>query len=288
MRRGLSDKPDMTKPDPETVPDYMALARLDGQGHVVIGAGRGIGRQCAHALRQAGARVVCVDLDASRAAAVAEEVSGIALSGDVTKRAELQAILDEARQRLTRLDGIVNIVGASLGATVLDATDELIEQNLEINLKHAILTVQIGARMMAAAGGGSVTLVGSIAGVSALPRQALYGAAKAALHHFVRSSAAELGHLGVRVNAVAPGYIRTPRMLDRFEGDKWDEVEEATPLQRSGMPSDIASVALFLASGWGAFVTGQVILADGGLTAPIRAMRASSAAQIAGRLLNSR
>jgi NAD(P)-dependent dehydrogenase (short-subunit alcohol dehydrogenase family) len=274
--------------DPESTPDYMSMTRLDGQGHVVIGAGRGIGRQCAHALAQAGARVVCVDMDIGRAQAVADEVGGVAMSADVTSRSELEALLAKAARDLGRLDGVVNIVGASLGSTVLEATDELIEQNLDINLKHAILTVQIGARLMSASGGGSVTLVGSIAGIAALPKQALYGAAKAALHHFVRSSAAELGHLGVRVNAVAPGYVRTPRMLDRFDDEKWDEIEDATPLQRSGLPSDIASVALFLASGLGSFVTGQVILADGGLTAPIRAMRASSAAQIAGRLLNDR
>ncbi|SMH30924.1 SDR family NAD(P)-dependent oxidoreductase [Mesorhizobium australicum] len=273
--------------DPDSVPDYMALARLGGQGHVVIGAGRGIGRQCAHALSQAGARVVCVDMDLSRAKTVAAELNGVAMSADVTKRAEVERLIDQARRELGRIDGIVNIVGASLGSTVLDATDELIDRNLDINLRHAILTVQVGARLMAENGGGCVTLVGSIAGISALPKQALYGAAKAALHHFVRSSAAELGHLGVRVNAVAPGYVRTPRMLDRFDDDKWDEIEDATPLQRSGVPSDIASVALFLASGWGSFLTGQVILADGGLTAPIRAMRASSAAQISGRLLNT-
>lgn len=272
--------------DPDSVPDYMALARLGGQGHVVIGAGRGIGRQCAHALSQAGARVVCVDMDLSRAKTVAAELNGVAMSADVTKRAEVERLLDQARRELGRIDGIVNIVGASLGSTVLDATDELIDRNLDINLRHAILTVQVGARLMAETGG-CITLVGSIAGISALPKQALYGAAKAALHHFVRSSAAELGHLGVRVNAVAPGYVRTPRMLDRFDDDKWDEIEDATPLQRSGVPSDIASVALFLASGWGSFLTGQVILADGGLTAPIRAMRASSAAQISGRLLNT-
>lgn len=278
---------DLADRDPDSVPDYMALARLGGQGHVVIGAGRGIGRQCAHALSQAGARVACVDMDLSRAETVAAELNGIAMSADVTKRAEVERLLDQARRGLGRIDGIVNIVGASLGSTVLDATDELIDRNLDINLRHAILTVQVGARLMAETGGGCVTLVGSIAGISALPKQALYGAAKAALHHFVRSSAAELGHLGVRVNAVAPGYVRTPRMLDRFDDNKWDEIEDATPLQRSGVPSDIASVALFLASGWGSFLTGQVILADGGLTAPIRAIRASSAAQISGRLLNT-
>lgn len=278
---------DLADRDPDSVPDYMALARLGGQAHVVIGAGRGIGRQCAHALSQAGARVVCVDMDLARAETVAAELNGVAMSADVTKRTEVERLLDQARRGLGRIDGIVNIVGASLGSTVLDATDELIDRNLDINLRHAILTVQVGARLMAETGGGCVTLVGSIAGISALPKQALYGAAKAALHHFVRSSAAELGHLGVRVNAVAPGYVRTPRMLDRFDDNKWDEIEDATPLQRSGVPSDIASVALFLASGWGSFLTGQVILADGGLTAPIRAMRASSAAQISGRLLNT-
>lgn len=274
--------------DPDRVPDYMAQARLDGQGHVVIGAGRGIGRQCAHALAQAGARVVCVDIERARAEAVAAELGGIAMDADVTRRDEADRLLREARRALGRLDGIVNIVGASLGSTVLAATDELIDRNLDINLRHAILTVQIGAGLMAQAGGGTITLVGSIAGVTALPKQALYGAAKAALHHFVRASAAELGHLGVRVNAIAPGYVRTPRMIDRFDDDRWEEIGDATPLQRPGLPSDIAAIALFLASGWSAFLTGQVILADGGLTAPVRAMRASSREQISGKLSNER
>jgi NAD(P)-dependent dehydrogenase (short-subunit alcohol dehydrogenase family) len=276
----------MREIEPDTVPDYTAMTRLDGQTHVVIGAGRGIGRQCAHALAQAGARVVCVDLDLSRAEAVAAEIGGPALSADVTQRSELESLLDRAERESGPLHGIVNIVGASLGASVLEADDALIEQNLSINLKHAILTVQIGARRMAATGGGAITLVGSIAGISSLPRQAFYGAAKAALHHFVRSSAAELGHLGIRVNAIAPGYVRTPRMIDRFDDDRWDEIEKATPLQRAGLPSDIAAIALFLSSGWSSFMTGQVLLADGGLTAPIRAMRASSALQISGLLLN--
>lgn len=273
--------------DAETVPDYAGALRLDGRCHVVIGAGRGIGRQCAHALGQAGAGVVCVDSDADRAQAVAREVNGWPLCADVTRRAELERMLDEARSRGGRLDGVVNIVGLSLGASLLDATDELIDRNLDLNLKHAILTLQEAARAMAGSGGGTITLVGSIAGVSALPGQALYGAAKAGLHHFVRSAAAELGHLGVRVNAVAPGYVRTPRMLERFDAEKWDEIEGATPLQRSGTPADIAGVVLFLSCALSGFVTGQVILADGGLTAPIRAMRASSARQIAGEIPNT-
>jgi NAD(P)-dependent dehydrogenase (short-subunit alcohol dehydrogenase family) len=272
--------------DPDKVPDFLAMTRLGGEGHVVIGAGRGIGRQCAHALAQAGARIVCIDMDLQRAKAVAAEIGGIPLSGDVTRREVLDTLFEDAQAHLGRISGVVNIVGASLGGSVLDADDALIEDNLSINLKHAIMTVQIGARRMAATGGGSITLVGSIAGIASLPRQALYGSAKAALHHFVRCSAAELGHLGVRVNAIAPGYVRTPRMVDRFDDDHWAEIGNATPLQRSGIPADIAAVALFLASGWAGFMTGQILLADGGLTAPIRAMRASSAMQISGRIPN--
>lgn len=139
---------------------------------------------------------------------------------------------------------------------------------------------------MAKMGGGTIVLIGSAAGISNLPNQAIYGSAKAALHHFTRYAATELGHLGVRVNAVAPGYIRTERMVERFAPAIWDEIAQNTPLQRAGYTHDIAAAALFLTSRLSDFITGQVLVADGGLLNAPRIIRSSSARQIAGVLVN--
>ena len=135
---------------------------------------------------------------------------------------------------------------------------------------------------MANRGSGSIVLIGSSAGIASLPNQIAYGAAKAALHHFVAGAASELGHRGIRVNAIAPGYVRTERMVERFAAEQWAEVERNTPLQRAGSTADIAGLALFLMQDLSSYVTGQVLLADGGMLNPPRIMSASSARQIAG------
>lgn len=269
--------------DTEPVPDYLARTRLTGQVCAVVGGGRGIGRQTLHALRQAGAQVICIDTDLDRAQAVAAEVEGHAYKLDATRAEEVEAVFREIADRHGRLDAVVDIVGASMGAPVLSIEDELIRRNFELNLFQAMHVTRFAGAAMAKHGGGAIVLIGSIAGISNLPNQALYGSAKAALHHFVRYAATELGHLGVRVNAVAPGYVRTERMVDRFSPEIWEEIAQNTPLQRAGQTPDIAGAALFLTSGLSDFVTGQVLVADGGLLNAPRIMKGSSARQITGK-----
>jgi NAD(P)-dependent dehydrogenase (short-subunit alcohol dehydrogenase family) len=268
------------------VPDYGALQRLDGRVFAVVGAGRGIGRQTVHALRQAGADLVCIDSDFDWARAVAAEVKGMALQLDATRHQDVVTVFDELVQRCGRLDGVVDIVGASIGRGLLDVDEEFIAQTFELNLHQAIHVTRTAAAVMAASGGGTIVLIGSAAGVASLPNQIVYGSAKAALHHFVRCAASELGHHGVRVNAVAPGYVLTERMAERFDTESWSEIALNTPLQRGGETADIAGVVLFLSQDLSSFVTGQVIVADGGLLNPPRVMRASSARQISGQRVN--
>jgi len=268
--------------DGEAVPDYGARLRLDGQVVAVIGAGRGIGRQTCHALAQAGARVACVDVDMRFAQKVADEIGSRAFCADVRHEDAVVEVFDEIETGFGRLDGVVDIVGASDGRPLGDFDADFLSRTFELNLFQAIHVTRVAAERMAKGGGGSIVLIGSSAGFASLPNQIAYGAAKAALHHFVGGAASELGHRGIRVNAIAPGYVRTERMVERFAPEQWDEVERNTPLQRAGTTSDIAGLALFLMQDLSSYVTGQVLLADGGMLNPPRVMSASSARQIAG------
>jgi NAD(P)-dependent dehydrogenase (short-subunit alcohol dehydrogenase family) len=268
--------------DVETVADYSARLKLDGRVVAVVGAGRGIGRQTCHALTQAGARVACVDVDMRFAQKVADEVGGQPFRADVRHEAAVVGVFDEIEASFGRLDGVVDIVGASDGRTLGDFDADFLSRTFDLNLFQAIHVTRVAAERMAKGGGGSIVLIGSSAGFANLPNQIAYGAAKAALHHFVGGAASELGHRGIRVNAIAPGYVRTERMLERFGPEQWDEVQRNTPLQRAGTTADIAGLALFLMQDLSSYVTGQVLLADGGMLNPPRVMSASSARQIAG------
>jgi len=268
--------------DEEAVPDYVARLNLDGRVVAVVGAGRGIGRQTCHALAQAGARVACVDMDIHYARKVADEVDGRPFRADVREEAAVAGLFDAIDRSFGRLDGVVDIVGASDGRPLSEFDDEFLGRTFELNLFQAIHVTRVAAGRMANRGSGSIVLIGSSAGIASLPNQIAYGAAKAALHHFVAGAASELGHRGIRVNAIAPGYVRTERMVERFAAEQWAEVERNTPLQRAGSTADIAGLALFLMQDLSSYVTGQVLLADGGMLNPPRIMSASSARQIAG------
>ena len=207
----------MTRLDDSPVPDYANRLRLDGRRFVVIGAGQGIGRQASHALAANGARLLCVDVDPGLADDIAGEVGGIAWSGDATNRDDVERMFDDAVKELGGVDGVVDIVGISRFIDFLDLTDEDWNWHFDMSIRHAFLAMQYGAKAMAGHGGVMV-FVASVSGISSAPRHAAYGAAKAGLMSLVRSGAVELGPLGIRVNAVAPGVVWTPR-VSGFLGD---------------------------------------------------------------------
>jgi NAD(P)-dependent dehydrogenase (short-subunit alcohol dehydrogenase family) len=254
-------------PHSATVPDYASLLKLSGRGFVVLGAGDGMGRQACHALAQAGATVMCVDRDGTLAAAIAREVSGVPVAADVTVRADMQKVFQLAQERFgPTLHGIVDIVGAAQIGALAGLDDEAWNRQFDIVLRHAFLAIQLGGAALAARGGGAIVFVGSISGIASVAHQAAYGTAKAALHHLVRCSAHELGPSGVRVNAIAPGFVRTPRLLNRLSDSFWEGVGEVNPLRRVAIPAEIASVILFLCSDLASYVTANVLTLDGGTT----------------------
>lgn len=249
-----------------TLTDYPSLLRLDGRAAVVLGGGFGIGRETCIALAQAGARVFCVDLDAGRAKAMAAEVNGEALIADVTKRADVEKLFDDVLKSAGRVDCVVDIVGRADIGTLAELDDAGWADQLDVVLGHTFLAMQIGGQAIAKSGGGAMVFVGSISGKTSLPGQTAYGAAKAALLHLVTCMGHELAPSRVRVNAVAPGIVRTPRLSERLGEDAWDKIAEVVPLGRATDPSEIASAIMFLASDLSNHMTGQTLVIDGGLT----------------------
>jgi len=252
----------MTSADDSPVPNYPQLLRLDDRGFVVVGAGQGNGRQTVHALASVGARVLCVDIDRGLAEEVAAEVDGFACAADATNAADVERLLAQAQQQLGRVHGICDIVGMARWAALVDMPDEDWDWNFEMVLRHAFLLTKHGARIIAASGGGCISFVASISGVSSSPFHGGYGAAKAGLLSLVRTAAVELAPANVRVNAVVPGGIATPRLAKALGVD----LAEATDggLRSPARTSDIASALLFLSSDLAHHVTGHALTVDGG------------------------
>src|SRR5581483_2599043 len=257
----------LTRTDDTEVPDYPGKLRLDGKNFVVIGAGQGIGRQATHALASVGANTMCVDLDADLAADIAKEVDGIAWSGDATKRPDAERLFTDAEAELGRIDGVVDIIGMARYTALLDIDDELWDWEHDIVLRHAFHAMQYGGRAMSKTGGGAMVFVASVSGRTSAPLHSAYGAFKAALMGLVQSAAVELGPKGIRVNAVAPGMVWTPRVSQYVDAEGKKKNEENTPLRRVALPADIAAAILFLASDLAGYVSGQTLIVDGGVTA---------------------
>jgi NAD(P)-dependent dehydrogenase (short-subunit alcohol dehydrogenase family) len=255
----------MAQPERSEVANYVDPSRLDGRGFVVLGAGQGIGRQTCHALVQAGARVLCVDREPELAAAVAAEIKGHSIAADVTLRADVEAIFARAAELFgDQLGGIVDIVGIADIRKLADMDDAGWNRNFDMVLRHAYLAVQIGGRVIM--NGGAMVFVSSMSGALSVENQASYGVAKAALNHLVHCAAHELGPRNIRVNAVAPGFVRTPRLLAALDETFWTGLNAYIPLRRAAEPADIAKAILFLASDMSTCITGAVVPIDGGMS----------------------
>ncbi len=251
--------------DTTAVPNYASMLDLNGRGMVVAGAGQGIGRQVSHALAQAGARVMCIDYDMDAAEHVASEIGGGPFKADVRERSDLEQALKTAESEFGRVAGIVDIVGMAKYRSLLDHTEEDYEWTFQMVLQHAWHLTRLGGAMMAEHGG-AMTYIASVSGIFSAPWHSAYGAAKAGLMSLVRTSAVEFGPSGVRVNAVAPGFVWTPRIAAMLGEEGKAKNDQTPPLKRVAEPSDIASAVLYLQSDLAAYVTGQTLIVDGGVS----------------------
>jgi NAD(P)-dependent dehydrogenase (short-subunit alcohol dehydrogenase family) len=173
----------------------------------------------------------------------------------------------EARGKLGRVHGLVDIVGMARWGELLEVSDEDWDWTFSMVLRHAFLFSQAAGKAMAEDGGGVMTFVASVSGVTSAPKHAPYGAAKAGLMSWVRTLAVELGPRGIRANAVAPGFVWTPRISKLIGEDARKAQEPNVPLRRVAVPADIASAILYLSSDLSSYVNGQTLIVDGGVEA---------------------
>jgi len=246
---------------------------LSGKVALVTGSTRGIGRSIAEELARAGARVAV----SSRKAEACEQVRAeferqgyevLAQPCNVSRKEDLQALVDATRKRWGRIDiAVSNAASNPYYGPLASIPDEAFDKIFANNVKSVLWLAGMTLPGMAELGGGSYITVGSIGGIVANTVIGAYGMSKAADHMLVKNLAAEWGPKNVRVNAIAPGLIRTDFARALWEDDKRrQEREAATPLRRIGEPRDIGAIAVFLASDAAAFITGQTIVADGGVT----------------------
>ena len=245
--------------------------QLEGRRAAVIGAGQGIGRAAALALARAGARLALVDERVERAEAVAREVTtprdrAVAVAADVTDAEQAASAIAAADEALGGLDCVVNIVGGASWAPLLEVGEETWRRDFRVNLdQHWYVGRAAARRWLEADAPGSLVVVASVSGVFAAPNHGAYGAAKAGLLSLVKSMSEEWWPT-VRVNAVVPGAVRTPRIEAGWASGEVPRPDESV-VGRMAEPEDVADAALFLSSGLARRITGQALVVDGGTTA---------------------
>ena len=246
--------------------------RLDGKTAVVTGATRGIGRALARALAEAGANIVIVGRDAQAASEVEAELAELGtqtltVMAEVTRRGDMERLLAETLARFGRADILINNAGTCIHKPALDVTDDEWRQVMGVNLDGLWIASQVFGQQMVAQGGGNIVNIGSISAqiVNRPQWQPAYNASKAAVHQLTKSLAAEWAPHHVRVNALAPGYVRTdmaPVDEPQFK-QRW--IDDA-PQQRAALPEELGPAVVFLASEASSFMTGSVLVMDGGYT----------------------
>lgn len=242
----------------------------DGRIALVTGSSRGIGRAVARKLATEGYQLVLHGMLEGSAKTTADEIAAdfgaepLVVHGDVSDAAEVKAMLRLVFERHRRLDALVVNAGVHEAGLLGMMGDAAVERLFAVNAVGATHTVNGAVKLLRRGDAPAIVLLSSVMGTAGAAGHAVYGATKAAVAGLTRAAAKELGPAGIRVNAVAPGFIAT-EMLDSLDGSGRAERVAATALRRLGEPEDVADVIAFLLGDASRFVTGQVIEVDGGL-----------------------
>jgi NAD(P)-dependent dehydrogenase (short-subunit alcohol dehydrogenase family) len=245
------------------------LFRLDGRCALVTGASGSLGRHFAEVLARAGAAVVLAARRLDRLETIADEIGAaggkaMAVALDVTDAGSIGAAFAAAEERLGPVTVLVNNAGLTVTKPLLEHDEADWDKVMDTNLKGAWLVAQEAARRMAAAGGGNIINIASILGLRVAGTVPAYCASKAGLIHLTRAMALELARDGIRVNALAPGYIETDINRDFFAGEAGQRLIKRIPQRRLGQLEDLDGALLYLASDASRYMTGSVVTVDGG------------------------
>ncbi len=247
------------------------MGELAGQVAIVTGGSQGIGRAICLALARQGATVVACARNADKLKAVAEEAVGQGLPGkihayplDVTQRSAIDKMVEDVIAQHSKIDVLVNNAGITRDGLMLNMEDEQFESVLTTNLRSAFWTTRAVSRYMVRARCGRIVNISSVSGVAGNAGQSNYAASKAGLIGFTKSVAKELAKRNITCNAVAPGFIQTD-MTDVLSEKVKETVRPLIPMNRFGVAEDVASVVAFLAGPGAGYITGTVLMVDGGL-----------------------
>jgi dihydroanticapsin dehydrogenase len=253
------------------------LRRLEGKACLVTGTASGIGAAIAERFAREGGRLICVDRDAERLSVHVDRITSDggeaqAVIADVSDRRQIEAAVGRCVQAYGTVDVLVNNAGVNLPGVFHQADDATIDRTLDVNLKGPIYACQAAIPHMLEQGGGSIVNISSVNGVVAEPLLTVYAASKGGVVMLSRGIALDYAKQGIRCNVICPGWVDTPinyahaELLGGIES-VYASIDSFQPIGRPGTPEEIANVALFLASDEASFMTGSVVLADGGMTA---------------------
>jgi 3-oxoacyl-[acyl-carrier protein] reductase len=239
--------------------------KLAGKVVIITGGAGGIGKEASVCFANEGAHVVVVDCDPQQVEKVANEVNGLGLAVDVSRRDQVDWMVSEVINRYGKIDVLINNAGITMDATLLKMTQEQWDRVISINQTGVFHCTQAVVPHMIREGAGRIINTSSIVGRMGNFGQTNYAASKAAVIAMTQTWAKELGRKGILVNAVAPGFIMTP-MTEKMPETVLQGMREKIALQRLGKPRDVANVYLFLASDDASYINGAVIPVDGGLS----------------------
>lgn len=249
---------------------YRNLFSLEGKVTLITGVGGGLGREIALGMAEYGSDIALADIYPEKTREVEEAVresgrkAGV-YQVDVTSQDEVNQMVDLVIKDFGRIDVLVNCAGINNRKPIVEYTEEEWDKIVDINLKGTFLCTQAVGRVMLAQGKGKVINLGSVSSVLGHPKHAPYAASKGGVALLTKVAAMEWAKQGINVNAIGPAYIKTPLTADYLAiGDNYQKTAATIPMGRLGEPADIVGAAVFLASAASDFITGHLLLVDGG------------------------